>query len=287
MSFCKVGVLFLAIMISLQACGAAPRPFRALTVADKYSNPLLEQRDGAGIHIHVADGNSVDGAKSLELALMSAFEHAHIPATTGDFLIKGHQLLGRRYSDGDRAVFRWTLSNNFGQGLGEGISVATGNLPEDEKTTVMARQTADDISILLKPENMQALEVIKTQASVAIVEVTGAPGDGDQVLPKAMRLMLQESNIPTTSDPALAILHVFGKVKLIGESGGGEKIHIDWIFRHPNGEELGSIAQENNITPGSLAYKWGDSAYDVAYAMVATISDALSAVKKQNAGLRN
>lgn len=288
MRYClKTTLLCISIVFLLQACGAAPRPFRALTVDDKYSNPLLLQRDGAGIHIYVAEGMSPERAQSLEVALIDAFAFAHIPATTGAELVNGHQLLGRRYLDGDMEAFRWTLSSKYGEKIGEGIGLAVAGLSDREIVKILASQVSDEISALLKPENMQALQVAGLTASVAIVSVKGAPGDGDEVLPKALQLMLQEANISTVSDPALAILHVFGNVELINEEDGGEKIRIDWVFKYPTGEELGRIAQENNIQPGSLTHKWRDSAYDVAYAMVETISEALKLVKNKNAGFTN
>lgn len=283
MSFCRAVGAALVIVFLLQACGAAPRPFRAMSEEDKYSNPLLEQRDGAGINIHVAESDLVDDVQLLEEALVKALELAHIPATTGGELSNGYQLLGRRYIDGSEDVFRWTLSNEYGQGVGEGAERAPVDKPVALISKDMATSVADKISLLLKPENMQALNVVGKKASVAVIEVTGAPGDGDVVLPKAMRFILRESSISTTDDPSLAILHVFGKVKLLSEVDGGERIRIDWTFKKANGDVLGSITQENEITPGSLSMKWGDSAYDVAYAMVGTVAEALKLVKNQNA----
>lgn len=282
MSFYKALIFSVVCAFTLSACGAAPRPFRAMSEDEKYSNTLLQQRDGRGINIHVVDNASPDTVDRLERALLASLNQANIPATLGGELSNGHQLMGRSYIENGDSIFRWTLFNQYGQGLGEGEQNIADNLFDPAMSKYIADNVSDEISGILKPENMHALDVEINEVSVAIIKVTGAPGDGNEILPKALRLMLQEANIPTTANPAQAMLHVYANVTLLDTPSGGEKIHIEWTFKKTDGGELGRIVQENEIPTGSLSVKWGDSAYDVAYAMVDTVAAALDAAKNSD-----
>lgn len=115
--------------------------------------------------------------------------------------------------------------------------------------------------------------------------VTGAPGDGDESLTRAIRALLGNADInvvdparpPDAFDPDGAFT-LQGQVAL-GEvlENGGQVITLAWDLYTADGRHLGNVAQQNLIQPGSLDGAWGETAVYAALAATDGIVELLGA----------
>lgn len=124
---------------------------------------------------------------------------------------------------------------------------------------------------------------------LVIPAVTGAPGDGNESLTRAVRVLLADSEVnvvdpdqpPEDFDPTEAYT-LQGQVAL-GEvlENGGQIIQISWDLYTHDQRHLGNVAQENLIEPGSLDEAWGEVAVYAALAATDGIIELLGAALPQ------
>ena len=97
-----------------------------------------------------------------------------------------------------------------------------------------------------------------TSAVTAVVpSVTGAPGDGSESLTIAIQRELSRSGVSLSEQATPAAYRVEGKVKLGQGKDGKQPIQIDWFVKDPQGKQLGTVSQKNEIPEGSLNGSWG------------------------------
>lgn len=90
-----------------------------------------------------------------------------------------------------------------------------------------------------------------------VPSVTGAPGDGSVSLTNALQRELSRNGIALADRPADGTYRVEGKVKLGEGKDGKQPIQIDWHVKDPQGKQLGTVSQKNEIPQGSLDGSWG------------------------------
>jgi hypothetical protein len=96
--------------------------------------------------------------------------------------------------------------------------------------------------------------------------VTGAPGDGDTALARAVASVLRQQE-PIIIDPGgKADFTIDGEVSVVPIGPDKQHVKIVWHVRNASGAELGNVGQENDIPRGQLSGAWGDIAYVVALA---------------------
>jgi hypothetical protein len=98
---------------------------------------------------------------------------------------------------------------------------------------------------------------------VHVDSVTGAPGDGDKSLTKALRNALRRAGLTVADQPEALGVSVFGTVERT-PLGEADEIAVRWRVVSPEGAELGSISQGNFVPTGSLDGPWGNIALAVA-----------------------
>ena len=91
--------------------------------------------------------------------------------------------------------------------------------------------------------------------SATVPNVTGAPGDGSTSLAAALQRELTRSGIDVGE--ANGAYRVEGTVKLAPAKEGKQAIQIDWQVKDPQGKQLGTVSQKNEIPEGSLDGSWG------------------------------
>ncbi|HEY1299694.1 MAG TPA: hypothetical protein VGF07_04305, partial [Stellaceae bacterium] len=95
--------------------------------------------------------------------------------------------------------------------------------------------------------------------------VKGAPGDGGTALETAITTLLKRQDLAIVSDPHdQADLVLDALVKVAAAKAGKQDVKIVWRVRRPDGSEIGTVGQENNVPTGLLDGAWGDVAYVVA-----------------------
>ena len=94
------------------------------------------------------------------------------------------------------------------------------------------------------------------QPAVLVKPVRGAPGDGNELLTRAVKAALRSSRVLTTDDPGQARLVLAGSVKVDSSAAGPRKIAIVWTVSTPDGTEMGKASQENRVPEDAAAGKW-------------------------------
>jgi len=192
-------------------------------------------------------------------------------------LDRGHGLIGRvswelETVDGE-AIDRFQVSYPM-----RTYSEWDANLFDVENSTwreAIAEETAGELAQVLdsRPLTARRLAGIPGASSamgppVLMPAITGAPGDGNLSLTRAVRALLEQqevnvinpSQLPEGFDANTAYT-LSGAVQL-GETDpmGGQPIAISWDLYDPAGAHLGNVAQSNMVEPGSLDGPWGEVA---------------------------
>lgn len=123
-------------------------------------------------------------------------------------------------------------------------------------------------------------------AKVAVLDVTGAPGDGNISLTRQMRDQLAKYGPMVQTESRGADFIVQGEVKVAPLPSRQERVEIQWFVKTPGGDERGRVVQLNEIPAGTLAGFWGEVAVVVAAEASAGINDVLvrQSGKDPNAG---
>lgn len=94
--------------------------------------------------------------------------------------------------------------------------------------------------------------------------IRGAPGDGNAVLAARMREQLGGQGFVVQDAADGASYGLDATVRMAPAAAGQQLVELVWIVSRRDGEELGRIAQLNEVRAGSLDRFWGDVAYAAA-----------------------
>lgn len=115
--------------------------------------------------------------------------------------------------------------------------------------------------------------------AVAVVEVSGASGQGNTELTEAMREALSSAGWPVVSSPRKDALTLKGKVDIGAEEGGAQRVALAWTLISPDGETLGTVNQANTVPAGTISAGWGDTAIYAAQAAASGIFDLVKTLR--------
>ena len=108
---------------------------------------------------------------------------------------------------------------------------------------------------------------------LAIQGVSGAPGDGNRELARAIREALRLRDFQVTDDPRQAAFRLIGQVDMTQPNAGRQHVKITWRVTTMNGGNVGRATQENTIPAGSLDGNWGQVADMIGNAAVDGIQE--------------
>jgi len=115
--------------------------------------------------------------------------------------------------------------------------------------------------------------------------VSGAPGDGGATLSRAIGNALQRANVEVAARPdAKARFVLTGRVEVSPPDAGKQKVKVSWILAQPDGQQIGTVNQENAVPAGSLDGAWGDVAFAVAQAAAPGIATLIEHAKMAGTG---
>jgi hypothetical protein len=115
--------------------------------------------------------------------------------------------------------------------------------------------------------------------AVAVTEVRGAPGKGNEELVLAMRRTLMEAGWPVLEEARPDAFIIVGEVALGPAAGAAQRVRVDWTVKMPDGKVVGTIKQANDVPSGSLDKGWGDTAYYAAQAAAEGIFQVVNAMR--------
>lgn len=137
----------------------------------------------------------------------------------------------------------------------------------------VAKSTAQKVSTWLQtaPQEYSFLNPASSffsgRTRVALVGVTGAPGDGNKALSSAFIAAMKAQGLQIATRAGAAYL-VSARVKLSKAGKTQQDVAIDWTVRNKAGVSLGSVNQRNKILRGALDNTWGPVAQGAANAAV-------------------
>ncbi len=98
--------------------------------------------------------------------------------------------------------------------------------------------------------------------AVAVVSVTGAPGNGNPVLGEAMGAGLERMGF-TVAPPYQAAWQVKGAVRTVRLDEDRTRLFLTWTVLDNVGQEVGKAEQDNVVPTALVQGQWGKLAYDV------------------------
>jgi hypothetical protein len=277
--FTRAGAAWAVISVGLlliAACQPLPHPF----ADDRPPPALLRVRDSISVSVAPVTGTPHAAAARLPAVMASALLKHDIPASNKTASISSYQLFGRiaelRPQKGAPSLAAiWRLYDAKGRAVGErqarvplAVAGGAGGAATDAAIEQLAALSADRLAPLLVDDMPAAKPVDKGagRPRVAIEKISGAPGDGNTALARALAAVLPGDGIAIVGASDKPDLAIDGAVTLTPGSGGKEHVALVWHVHRPGGGDIGTVGQQNDVPEGLLDGKWGDLAYNIAIA---------------------
>jgi len=311
-------VLFVLTIAPLAACGDLPRPFEG---AGREGDPsLLELRDTGTVRVEGGDDLPEGASAHLARAMARALRNRDIPAYSdssegGSYILRpnvetslvedGAKLdltwvlmrpdglaIDTVRSSGELSAEQWFADRPGGpeensllvpQDLAEKVRELDG-IKEDPMIRTydgLVATPADEIAFMITGDRsaFKAAPFMK----IALIDFSGAPGDGNTALSRSAGALLQSKGILVDNreiDENSVILSATIAVTPVENSKNPpvDKVSIEWIIMETNGSELGQMNQNNVVPHGSLDKYWGPVASLAAQAAVETLEGVLGQI---------
>lgn len=268
----------------LAACtGDPPSAFQPET---PFSNPLLDPGLRGGINVPPVEGLATDATeydpgKDLANTVAEALRDAEIAALEAPPINGRFALLGRfdpRSDPRGRVAVAWTLVDDKGEEVRHFITDRPGDLNGQwmksmagEAVAAVNRYAVESEGLPASPDEMPRL---------TIVAIDGAPGGGGRALASALEFHLKKAGLSMSDTVQNHGALILGKVSLTpskvpGAAGSRDTLALSWTVMRPNGSEIGTIEQANDIPKGMLDKPWGDIAFVIAEGAAEGIVDLL------------
>ena len=281
-----------AALLLLAGCQPLPHPFA--NDVPKPGSPMLTLRDTATVAVAPLKGGPRATAEKLAPAMAEALQKRDIAASDRTMSITSYRLEGRVQamppSSGKAAIVAmWTLRDPAGRSLGERaerIEAAADDWRQgkDDAVAQLAAAGAEQIAAMLQ-DKAPAAAADAGETQLAIGAIAGAPGDGDSALARAIATLLKKQDVAILTDaPAGAQLSLDAAVTIGKPEAGKQHVKIVWRLRRKEGDEVGTVAQENDVPAGLLDGAWGDVASAVAMAAQDGIMQLIARGAPQSAG---
>lgn len=275
-------VLLLAPLL-LAACGDLPRPFagRPGSLATRLAQPppaRLAVPPPSNALLSESARDALAGAIADALLEREIPAVAH-PTRPGDW-----QLLVRAELDGDRVVPTYTVRDDKGRAVGSAVGVAVpakawadgDPLVLKMSAVAIAPKIADMlVGIDAARKRSDPRSIFNRPAQVAVPDVTGAPGDGNQSLARRMRAQLPQLGDIVQDAPLGADFTVKGEVRTAPGAAGTTRVEIQWLVSDAAGHDLGRVVQINEVPAGELDPHWGDVALVVAQEAASGVQEVI------------
>ena len=275
-------VLVVLMAVVFNACGPLPRPFQ--TPAEHGPLKLTQRDTSGGVRVTIVDGPSTPVAKLLSEAVARGLVARGIPAMTKGGEALRYTLTGRtpeRAPDkGEAAIAKihWSLNERGSESLSNFSQDVRGDWQQSSPRVIRSVGTAAArlIANVVEPEDETLKPVQAVSRGVWIEPVSGAPGDGDKSLTRAIRYALVEAKITVASERLAARHILMAEVHVSAPQRGQQVVAINWTLTSPDGRKIGNAVQRNAVPAGTFDGRWGETAVIIASAAVGGIKDVLA-----------
>lgn len=228
----------------------------------------------------LTDGDSAAFARAMAEALVAQ----EVPAVAADPLPLDWQLIVGAERDGAVVTPRFALTNGDGVALGMLVGRpvparewADGNA---QLFTRVATEAAPRLADLLSRIEAQARTGDERAAGsgapvMRLLPVRGAPGDGNRSLTAKMKDSLAALGFQVQDQAEGADFAVSGEVTMTAVGRGLQRVEIVWTVSRRDGQDLGRVAQLNEVPAGTLNGLWGDVAFVVAEEAAGGVRDVV------------
>lgn len=256
----RAAPVLVAAALALAGCGQVPQPF-SKDRADLAKAPFLIAPTTEGVVVLPVEGVDAETGELIADLTARALQKQDVVAGTrssnrASLFLSG---AGRRRLDGAMEI-TWTLARSDGTVVGQ----RTDAIASDEQ---LAESTAS-VAAWLRPRVAPA---VKTVPKVAVYPVDGAPGDGNDLLRRALALALDRAPVELTDDLVQDGHVVQGDVSVVRQNDGRDRVEIWWTVMDAQGKQIGTVDQRNQVPGGSLDKSWGAVAAPIANAAVGGI----------------
>ncbi len=267
-------------------CGEINRPYKLKDKAEKLENPLIQPKDASGIIIELISSDTPSLISDMKTSLISAITSYQIPVSEKRNLNTPYRLLGDLHFNGLESSFKWQLLDEHGYLVTENIVTEYTPILGEESFQTLAAMTAKQLATYLKPNILEALsnQQILENMSIKILQITGAPGDGNKSLRRNIENILKRAKIKIATNDQRGDLVISGAVLVKRYDENQQLVRIDWLLQDHNGREVRSLKQQNLIPTGALSGRWGDIAYSIAIGVVEEAALALDKIVLKNSG---
>ena len=270
-------LLVLALAAPLSACGQLPRPFQP----EGKTVDLKALAARQTLYVLPASGIGPRGG-DFAVALAAALEAQGMQASTNG--APGNRVVlsrGRLEAVGNQSHLALVTEVTEPDGTrlaraASELSVTAGTWEGGNPQLLadLADATAVSLAEQLAPEPVLQVALPGFPgARVVVLPISGAPGDGADSLPIALRAELQDREVPLARQPEPQDLLIAGRVEVEPDGPGTQRATITWRLLEAappgapdpdNGREIGRVAQSNRIPAGQLDGRWGQIAVQVA-----------------------
>ncbi len=272
--------LVLALVVAVAAaCQPLPQPFQPdNTGAPAATDPLLQRGPSFSLLVPPVRGMGANGQKLAD-DLARALQDREIPASSHSASRASYVLVGEA---GDQATgqgqIAWTVVDPRGvtwRKLSQPLTAPAAALADPRANLGPVAQAA---ARLIEPALQDDAAIAHGPPKVRIASVVGAPGDGNQALPVALRAVLTQKKVARIEEGASDAYIVTARIALTDGPRNGQTIEIQWIVTDPTGKEIGTVGQKNVVPKGSLDGKWGDIAFAAAEGAAEGLSRIMEAL---------
>jgi len=255
-------------VLVLAGCGDLPRPFMGAPGA---TAQRLAQPPPARLAV-AAPGDALlddSAAQALAKALAEALVNEEVPAVSAPARQGDWTLRVAAEARGPMVVPNFTVANPAGeaQGSSEGKPVAASAWAAGNPPTLIgvATDAAPEIAALLTRieaarRQSDPRSLYNRPAKIWVMDVTGAPGDGNFTLTRLMREQLPQLGEIVQDNPRGVDFTVSGKVVVAEASASTQRVEIQWTVTDAAGTERGRVVQLNEVPKGTLDHYWGEVA---------------------------
>jgi hypothetical protein len=257
-----------ALPLALAACGTLPEPF--------YGNPGAE---GARLAVPPAPvlmvpaptGAMLDdnAAKAYAQDLATALVTYDVPSIAGPANPGFWRVTITAKLAGNSVIpdYVFTGPDKKTYGNQQGAPVPAQAWGDGDTAALQAAAGADakTLSKMLATINAQVqqsnpLSLENRPPRIFVGAATGAPGDGDSVLPMNLGRDLAGPDDEVVTDIKRADFVVTAKIKTQPDGNGQTLVELDWIVQDANHRKIGQVTQLHDLSPGDITPYWGDVA---------------------------
>lgn len=272
-----IAVLCLALFM-VTACGPLPRPFGR--DQGEPGSKLASQLYFEGVEVQPMTGTTKPMSELVAGAIIGRLQNEYeIPASyrgmdRSEFVLLGH-VVDNRSDPGvaEPVSIEWQLLRRDGEVVENFVdAVEASRLEWDYGAAPVLEKIGKRIgtrvakAVLGKRFGMSGQDRLLGRAGVFIGAVTGAPGNGNASLRRAIAVALGGGGLRLTNNPVEALFTLNGTVEMGAPENNAQSIRILWEIKDVDGNVVGRAEQNNVVAAGSLDGNWGRTAAFVAAA---------------------